>query len=76
MRLVYTEGARIGEEVKIGDPVSLRSGEKGRVESIMKPHSPTSTGRVFIDFGKFCTGYFPSVVGAMWIEREDHGEGV
>jgi hypothetical protein len=44
-----------------------------KVEHIIKPHKPASTGRVGLrypngDFGE----YFPNVIGAEWIEREDH----
>jgi hypothetical protein len=75
MRLVYKEGPRAGAEVRVGDGVSLRDGP-AEVLSIEKPHKPASTGRVYVRplGGTYETGYYPSVIGAEWIEREDRQE--
>lgn len=69
MKLVYESS---GLEVKIGDSVTLRNGLNVKVLSVEKPHKPSSTGRVYVD-GEFngSPGYYPSVIGAKWIERED-----
>lgn len=76
MRLVYET---TGEEVKLGDRVML-SDEPDIyiVKGIQKPHTPASTGRVYVvpvdDPEDVQQAYFPSVIGATWIEREDRGE--
>ncbi|RLD03103.1 MAG: hypothetical protein DRI65_13580 [Chloroflexota bacterium] len=71
MKLVYD---KTGEEVKVGDMVKLRDGEEVEVTLIEKPHKPSSTGRVYVKaiFDLQQRGYFPSVIGTTWIEREDH----
>lgn len=68
MKLVYEDG----REVAVGDKVEL-SGEEYKVTFIVYPVKPSSTGRVEVksDIGQF-SRYFPSVIGAKWIEREDH----
>lgn len=72
MRLVYEESG--DAPVQIGDTVHV-SGVPYFVYSITKPHKPSSTGRVICqamtDRPWFCE-WFPSVIGAKWIEREDH----
>lgn len=69
MRLVYE---KTGIEVKIGDKVKLSRGENVTVTRIVRPHKPESTGRVAV---RYKSGhkqeYFPVVVSAHWIERED-----
>ena len=71
MRLVY-EGSD-GAPVKIGDPVIVK-GTPYYVMSIIRPHKPASTGRVICkamtEVSWICEWY-PSVIGAKWIERED-----
>lgn len=69
MRLVYE---KTGQPVQVGDPVTLRDGEF-IVGGITEPHKPSSTGRVRIDTdaGEFFAEYFPGVIDAHWIERED-----
>jgi hypothetical protein len=69
MKLIYSHNRDL---VAIGDWASTRLG-MAKVEHIIKPHKPASTGRVGLrypngDFGE----YFPNVIGAEWIEREDH----
>ena len=77
MKLVYESS---GIEVSVGDNVLLDGGEVVKVEQITKPHKPSSTGRVCVEIlcpmidGTFKTQsleYFPSVIDAKWIERED-----
>jgi hypothetical protein len=71
MRLVYSESGDV--EVKTGDVVHVRN-VPHYVMSIVKPHKPASTGRVLCkamtEEGWVCE-WFPSVIGAEWIERED-----
>lgn len=70
MRLVYSVSKK---EVKIGDEVELRDG-KYIVDYITKPHKPSSTGRVGVKHKTKAVNtaeYFPGVIGAEWIERED-----
>lgn len=70
MRLVYRA---TGQEVQIGDKVTLSDGAEVTVESIKKPHKPSSTGRVYLMYNpEYISGYFPEVIKAHWIEREDH----
>lgn len=74
MRLVY-EDTRI--EVKVGDPVVVKD-LNYTIESIVKPHKPSSTGLVYLKHlnatGGHNLGYYPSVIRAVWIEREDQKE--
>ena len=67
MKLVYDDG----REVAVGDNVEI-SGMDYKVIYIVHPWKPSSTGRVGVksDIGQF-SRYFPSVIGAHWIERED-----
>ena len=71
MRLIYE---KTGEEVKAGDLVSSQDGELFRLDFYREPHKPSSTGRVYVtrlvEQGSQLE-FFPSVVGAKWIERED-----
>lgn len=72
MKLVYTEDKT--REVKLGDEVTLKDGEIVTIQTIERPHKPSSTGRVYVKGRRkndFARGYFPSVIGAEWIERED-----
>lgn len=71
MRLIYE---KTGEEVKAGDLVSSQDGELFRLDFYREPHKPSSTGRVYVTRMVEQGGqleFFPSVVGAKWIERED-----
>jgi hypothetical protein len=70
MKLVYTKTFL---EVKVGDVTHIR-GVPHYIMGICKPHSPASTGRVQVQSmneNKYFREYFPSVVGADWINRED-----
>lgn len=70
MRLIYE---KTGEEVKAGDLVSSQDGELFRLDFYREPHKPSSTGRVYVT--RLEAGcqleFFPSVIGAKWIERTD-----
>ena len=72
MRLVYEESG--DAPVKCGDTVHVDN-TPYYVMSITKPHKPSSTGRVLCksmtEEGWICE-WFPSVIGAKWIEREDY----
>lgn len=70
MKLVH---AITGAEVKVGQRVHMRDGEVVKITGIEKPRSPASTGRVYVEnlVGGQSRSYFPSVVCAKWIERED-----
>jgi hypothetical protein len=71
MKLVYRLGSPT-HEVKIGDRVTTFRGEHGTLIGIEKPHKPSSTGRVTVrmDSG-YESSFYPSVIGAEWIERDD-----
>ena len=74
MRLVYSD---TGVPVQKGDKHNLaRNGEAVEmwtVQGIQEPHHSGSTGRVYVVNDKHgCTAeYFPGVIDAEWIERED-----
>ena len=69
MDLVYK---KTGETVEIGDMAEIGRGETVKVIGIEKPHKPSSTGRVYVQFdNEVDSSYFPSVIGAHWINRED-----
>lgn len=72
MKLVFTKDKT--REVKVGDEVMTRDGAV-IVTKIEKPWKPSSTGRVYVrsPAAHFSSGYFPSVIGAEWIDREDQG---
>jgi desulfoferrodoxin (superoxide reductase-like protein) len=70
MKLVYT---KTNVEVKVGDIAHIR-GVPHYIMGITKPHKPASTGRVQVqsmDEKKYFAEFYPSVVDADWIERED-----
>jgi hypothetical protein len=70
MKLVYES---TGVEVKTGDVVHVK-GTPYFVMETREPHKPSSTGRVFCkamnDQG-WVNEWFPSVIGADWIDRKD-----
>lgn len=68
MKLVYTA---TGEEVKVGDKVTLSNGVEAEVEYFAKPHKPSSSGKVTVKTEYYTMEYYVSVIGAEWIERED-----
>lgn len=71
MKLVYK--AEPTREVAIGDTHIVR-GQEYVITGIRKPEHGGSTGRVYLDeTGDSDAGvaWYPSVIGAEWIERED-----
>lgn len=70
MKLVYESS---GVEVKEGDEANLKDGKPVIVTSIEKPRHGGSTGRVHVRVAGTArnTGYYPSVIGAKWIDRDD-----
>lgn len=70
MKLVYKNS---GKEVKVGDKVTLRDGNKAEIAYFRPPHKPSSEGKITVkeegDDG--CREYYVGVVGAEWIDRED-----
>lgn len=73
MRLIYEQ---TGEPVNVGDVVRTASQDSPLiVRHIQEPRKPSSTGRVYVEpkGGEGWREYFPSVIGAKWIERTDGG---
>lgn len=73
MKLVYE---KTGLPVVVGDQIvtSLRQ-LKGMIVRIIPPHKPSSTGRVVVmDADGWEHEFFPGVVDAHWIDREDRRE--
>jgi hypothetical protein len=70
VKLIYT---KTGQPVNAGDVVTTRDGSEYRLDFYREPHKPSSTGRVYITplAGGCQREFFPSVIGAEWIERED-----
>lgn len=71
MRLIYKNS---NVEVKPGDAAQTFRGETVIVEDIEKPKSSASTGRVHVIASGVRESFYPSVIGAEWIGREDRGE--
>lgn len=75
MKLIYEKDNldhKAGDTVRPGDQVIMQSGERCIVESIKLPHKPESTGRVLVAWDSGDTSsFFPSVIGAKWIQRTD-----
>jgi hypothetical protein len=69
MRLIYSCNQ---QPVTVGDAVTIRN-QPATVLMITEPHKPSSTGRVLVQHEGSSGGfeYFPSVIGAEWIERGD-----
>lgn len=71
MKLVYRDSKM---PVYVGDRVVLSRGEEVEVMRITEPHKPSSTGRVTVKSmgdDDWTMDYYPSVIGAEWIDRED-----
>ena len=78
MELVYEKSEK---PVEIGDVHTLSDDYKVNITGIQEPHKPGSTGRVFCsvlskevnnkEYGIGTMAYFPGVIGAKWINRED-----
>lgn len=73
MRLIYI---KTGEEVVIGDQVTLRDGEVVRVAYFRPPHKASSSGKVSVEglLGGPQSEYYVSVIGAEWVDREDRAD--
>ncbi len=77
MKLIYDATNRAdhpaGNAVQVGDEATTFRGEIVTVLRISKPTSPASTGRVTVGDkdANWTMEYFPSVIGALWIDRED-----
>lgn len=88
MKLIYKElagnnvnfGTRIngahinaGDEVHLGDNVLTSRGERAVVNHFVKPHKPSSSGKISVqmDGSNHSTEFYVSVIGAEWIDRED-----
>lgn len=72
MKLVHDA---TGEEVKVGDNAVTFTGEPCVITGFQRPTSPASTGRVTVRFTDDSEGsFYPGVVNATWIEREDRQE--
>jgi hypothetical protein len=58
-----------GKPVKIGDTVTLSSGEVVTVFYFHPPHKPSSSGHVTVKFpaNGDCMEYYTSAIGAQWI---------
>lgn len=70
MKLVHDH---TGKEVQVGDQVRLWGEEVLTVVEVAKP--ALLDGKVYLETkdGKL-SGYFPSAIGAHWVEREDQDE--
>jgi hypothetical protein len=69
-QLIYTANR---QPVKTGDIVHIRN-TPYTVTGTAEPHSPASTGRVYVQAmneGRMTAEYFPNVIGAEWINRTD-----
>lgn len=67
-----------GEEVQIGQQVTTFRGDLVQVTGWKKPHKPSSEGKIYVadvaleqPSPSDIREYYPGVVGAMWVERED-----
>lgn len=70
MRLVYDHS---NIPVEVGDKVVTSKGYSGTVISMTEPHKPSSTGRVVVQLAgaDSHSEFYPSVINATWIERDD-----
>jgi len=70
MKLVFKS---TGQEPTIGQALTDFRGEQATLKSIEKPRHGGSTGRVYVQpfESDWTQGYYPSVFGLEWIERED-----
>ncbi len=70
MKLIYSASRM---PVYVGDQVTLSDGEEFTILRIEEPHKPASTGRVHgtIKGASYENSYFPGVIGAEWVGRED-----
>lgn len=64
MKLVYVES---GIEVKVGDKVTDFRGDKAIVTGWREPQTSNSTGRIYVDFDKVCSEFYPSVFNCKFV---------
>ncbi len=65
MKLVYENTGRC---VKEGDTVKTFRGDNCQIVSFVKPHKSSSTGLIYVKQNNSVMGFYPSVVGATWID--------
>ena len=54
-----------------GDKVTLSNGTEVKVHYFREPHKPGSQGKVTVQEGGSTREYYVSIIGAVWVERED-----
>ena len=69
MKLVYSIN---GLPVSVGDKVTLSDDVEVTVHYFRQPHKPASSGKVTVMEHGTTREYYVGVIGAKWIEREDH----
>ena len=67
--LHYTIGDVIAAPVKVGDEVESSRGDTYTVTGGNPPAHAGSSGRVFVEADGRSAEYFPSVIGAKWVEE-------
>ena len=69
MRLVDAEG----KDLVVGNTYHTFRHETVVLKSIELPHHAGSTGRVYVqeEGATYTSSFFPSVIGAYWVERDD-----
>ena len=65
MKLVYDDTGRCVME---GDTVKTFRGDLCEIVSFVKPHKCSSTGVIYVKQNNTIIGFYPSVVGATWID--------
>lgn len=65
MKLIYEN---TGRQVKEGDLVKTFRGDNCKIVGMVQPHKSGSTGLIYVEQNKFVSGFYPSVVGAVWID--------
>jgi hypothetical protein len=65
LKLVYESS---GKEVQIGDTAVTRKGTTVTVISFRPPQHAGSSGKVLVKDGNLMMEYYPSVIGARFIE--------
>jgi hypothetical protein len=54
--------------VKEGDTVKTFRGDLCEIVSFVKPHKCSFTGVIYVKQNNTVSGFYPSVVGATWID--------
>lgn len=57
-----------GRRVRVGETVTTFRGEQAKLVRTEWPRHSGSTGRVYIEEDGQLNGYYPSVIGAKWVE--------